>query len=150
MEEVAKLLGFTTDVALKYIKKGSEHLKLWQILEIVYLAFSDKLLLFYVRESFQKCTTPDLYGYWELNQNVTNRTYLYCQQMIFTYLHGLMLLRKPVRNNCSTGILSAQSKIMHLFFGRKHPACRAILFEIFKDECCVPYSLQNLCSATLS
>ena len=149
MEEVAKHLGFTTDVALKCIKKGGDHHKLWQILEIVYLAFSDELLLPCERDCFQKRTTPDLHGYWEYSQNVTNGTYLYCQQMIFTYLHSLMLLRKSVRNNSSTGILSAQSKIMHLFFGRNHPAYREILFEFFKVECCIPYPVQEFMHSNL-
>ena len=37
MEIFAKQLGFTSENALKYIQKDSDHHKLWQILEITYL-----------------------------------------------------------------------------------------------------------------
>ena len=34
MKEICKELGFQSENALKYIKKGSDHHKLWNILEI--------------------------------------------------------------------------------------------------------------------
>ena len=49
IEKVVKELGFTSENALKYAKKGADHHKLWQILEIIYLAAADELLLPYLR-----------------------------------------------------------------------------------------------------
>ena len=54
MEIFAKQLGFTSENALKYIRKGSDHHKLWQILEITYLALVDELLLPYVRSTLKE------------------------------------------------------------------------------------------------
>ena len=43
VEKVFKELGFTSDNALKYAKKCSDYHKLWQVLEIIYLAISQTL-----------------------------------------------------------------------------------------------------------
>ena len=45
MEEICTTLGFKSDNAKKYIRKGSDHHKLWETLEITYLAMADELLL---------------------------------------------------------------------------------------------------------
>ena len=47
-------LGITSKIGLKYAKKGSDHHKLWDILEIIYLAITDELLLPFVRHSLKK------------------------------------------------------------------------------------------------
>ena len=49
MENIVIGLGFVSEKVLKYIRKGSDHHKLWQILEISYLSLTDELLLPYVR-----------------------------------------------------------------------------------------------------
>ena len=45
MKEVCKELWFVTENAQSYAKKGSDDHKLWDILQIYYFAFSDKLLV---------------------------------------------------------------------------------------------------------
>lgn len=50
MKEVCRTLGFKTEESLKYAKRGSDHHKMWQILEVTYLAMADELLLPYVRD----------------------------------------------------------------------------------------------------
>ena len=48
MKKICKELGFQSENALKYIKKGSDHHKLWDILEITYISFTDELLISFI------------------------------------------------------------------------------------------------------
>ena len=50
-KEVCKELGFLSTNALAYAKKGAHHHKLWDILEICYISFCDKLLISNIRDS---------------------------------------------------------------------------------------------------
>ena len=126
MKEIARELGFESQRALEYAKKGSDHHKMWKMLEITYLALTDELLTTYVRA----CGTerkPTVDGYWEWTQGVHNPNYIYLQQMTFTYLHGLMLLRDGSRKGNAFAIETAKAKLSPLFFGRHHPTYRRIV-----------------------
>ena len=132
IEKVVKELGFTSENALKYAKKGADHYKLWQILKIIYLAAADELLLPYLRHVLENNLCASVEDYWKYCQDINNNTYLYYQQMIFTYLHSLMLFRIGVRHNNSEAIiLSAESKMKDLIFTRNHPVYREIIYQYF-------------------
>ena len=45
MEDVARMLNFTSDAALNYMKAGSDHHKMWAILEATFIAFSEEILI---------------------------------------------------------------------------------------------------------
>ena len=44
MKKICEELGFVNENAQAYAKKGADHHKLWDIIEICYIAFTDKLL----------------------------------------------------------------------------------------------------------
>ena len=48
MKEICMYLGFVSENAQMYAKKGSDHHKLWDLLEIVYIALTHKLLVEFV------------------------------------------------------------------------------------------------------
>jgi len=150
MESVMKDLGITSEVALMYARKGSDHHKLWQILEIVYLALSDELLLPFIRSCLKEGITVSVSNYWKYCENIKSGTYAYFQQMTFTYLHSLMLLRTGVRHNNSKAILTAESKLVDLFFVRNHPIYREIFYEFFKIECFIPPEIKEIMHDTLA
>ena len=64
MKEVCKELGFLTENAQLYAKKGSDHHKLWDILQICYIAFTDELLVEFVRSCKSTGTEPITLNYW--------------------------------------------------------------------------------------
>lgn len=74
MEEVAKVLNFTSDAALKFIKGGTEHHKMWTILESCFIAFTDELMLPYVRKLLMK-NTP-INGYWNFKRFMIQITFM--------------------------------------------------------------------------
>jgi len=120
MEAISEELGFKFENAKKYIKKGSDHHKLWSILEITYLAMTDELLLPYAKACKKQGLTPTTQGYWKYSEGVVDPNYDYVQQTTFTYLHAMMLLRRGIRFCDATAILAAKSKLVLLFFGRNH------------------------------
>eukprot|EP00794_Sanderia_malayensis_P003723 gene3723-4244_t len=47
-EEVVRSLGFTTTKALYYSKRCSDHHKTWEIMQLMYIAIADELLVPFV------------------------------------------------------------------------------------------------------
>lgn len=89
------VLGFTSNVE-KYIKKCSHQQKLWQFLEVVYIALAGKLLLTNVWKSLELGEKPASSGYWNYSKSVVNSNYQYVQENLFTFLHALIMLRRSV------------------------------------------------------
>ena len=56
MSEVAWCMGFRSENAQKYAKKGGDHHKTWELLRTTYLGTIDELLVPYVRD----CMTESL------------------------------------------------------------------------------------------
>ena len=49
MKDVCKELGFVSPNAQTYAKKGSNHNKMWDLLEICYIAFSDEMFFQFIK-----------------------------------------------------------------------------------------------------
>ena len=140
MEEILEsCFGFVSEKAKLYAKKCSDHHKLWEILELVYLAFADELLLPYFRHCKATESDATAHGYWMFSTDAKNPNYVYIQQMVFTYLHAFMMLRKGVRNGDSQLVLVAKTKLGSLFFGRNHPHYRDIIYNDFKLAYLMPF-----------
>lgn len=150
MEDIVKQLGFTSENALNYIRKGNDHHKLWQILEIVYLAVTDELLIPYIRKCLEDKQEPTNIGYWIYSNTLENPNYIYIQQMIFTYLHSLMLLRSGTRNNDYDTISSAKIKLANLFFGGNHPTYRQIVYFDLVQSNRLPTLIDTIISESIT
>ena len=90
---VGMSLGFNSPKAQEYLKKGSDHHKLWHLLEIMYGAITLELLVPYVKEFKQQQKTATCDGYWLWSQDVKDPNYCYLQTAVLTHLHALMMLR---------------------------------------------------------
>ena len=150
MEEICVILGFTSENAQKYIKKGSDYHKLWQILEMVYIALADELLLPYAQKSLELCEKPTSSGYWNYSESIVNPNYQYVQQALFTFLHALMMIRRCMRYSQSKPILAAKSKLVLLFFGRNHPIYQEIVSHDFRIEYMIPNEVKQSMHSTFS
>ena len=132
---LARSLGFRSEKAQQYFKKGSDHHKTWQFLEIIYLALSKELVHPYVLECLKMNKEATVSGYWEWsNTEVRDPNYLYMQQMVFTYLHALMMLRTGTRRNNVDAINAAKTKLFHLVYSGNHPRYQDILFRDMQDQ----------------
>ena len=88
MEEICKEISFVCKNAQVYAKKGANHHKLWDIIEISYTAFTEKLLNDFVCSFNKQGIPPTINNYWQLSGKVHNPNYLFMQQITFAFLHG--------------------------------------------------------------
>nr|XP_054760538.1 uncharacterized protein LOC129266750 [Lytechinus pictus] len=92
-------------------------------------------------------------GYWIWsNSEVKDPNYIYIQQMTFTYLHALLMLRTGTRRNNVDAVNAAKTKLFHHMFSGNHPRYQDILFQDMRDQVQMPKEvLDTLCrSFTLS
>ena len=122
-------LGFQSPKAQQYLLKGSNHHKSWQLMKVLYTAFSLELVYPYVTEIQKLDKTPTVEGYWQWSEQVKNPNYVYIQHMMFTYLHALMMLRAGVRKCNHKLVQNARTKTAELFFGGNHPIYQKIIVE---------------------
>ena len=87
------VLGFKSTKSQNYLRKGSDHHKLWHFLEIVYVSISMELMVPFVQHCLSNDLAPTVSGYWEWSVNIRDPNYLYMQESILTYAHSLIMLR---------------------------------------------------------
>lgn len=78
MKEVMKALNFTSEHALLFMKKGTDHHKLWSILETIYIAIADELLIPYMRQSLNVSKSISISGFWDLRAMLVTLTIPIC------------------------------------------------------------------------
>ena len=81
--KLADELGFHSPKAQEYLKKGSDHHKMWHFFEILYVALALELLTPYLKESLNNGRPSSTGGYWEWCANITDPNYVHVQYMIF-------------------------------------------------------------------
>lgn len=141
MKEICFELGFCTDNAQKYAKNGSDHHKLWDNLEITYISFMDEILLRFIQHCRDTGIIVDISNYAEFVASAINPNFVFIHEMVFSYLHVLMMLRKGTRFSF---INAAKNKLSLLFFGRNHPNYQFILSQEKKIDFLMPLKLKNI------
>ena len=137
VSRLAYVVGFESPKAQLYCKKGSDHHKTWNLLEIMYYSLTEELLIEYVKSCKSNNADVSVQGYWDWSENVKDPNYNYLQQTVFTYLHALMLFRTGVRHNNVTSIKAAMMRFTPMFYGRHHPKYQDILYRDLRDQVCV-------------
>ena len=106
---------------------GSDHHKLWRVLEITYIAVTSELLLPYVRETLASTDEPSVDGFWDWYNETQDPNYSYILQMTLTFLQSLMLLGNAVRKGNFPAITAAQQIFIPLLYARNHRRYQSIL-----------------------
>ena len=125
-------------------KKGSDYHKTWNFLEILYIANSLELITEFVREFIAKKRIQDVDSHWEWCEKIESPNYLYMQQMCFSYLHALMLLKRGVRKCNLVLVHAAKLKLYPPFFAGNHPIYQNIIFKDELDNMLMPSKLKTL------
>ena len=145
MREICMHLGFVSENAQIYAKKGSDHHKLWDLLKIVYIALTDELLVEFVRFCIRNNMEPSVDNYWSsFSKKVKNPNYAFLQQMVLTFLHALMIFRKGMRSNNQQYIYAGKDKLSLLFYGRNHPHYHLLIAQEKRIEALMPREVLNL------
>ena len=143
-------LGFKSPKTQAYIRKGSDHHKLWHFMEIIYVALSLELVVTYVKFAMSQKQIPSTVEYWEWCSDVADANYIYMQDMTMSYLHSLMLLRSGVRKCNAVAVKDSIAKLSHLIFNRNHPIYQNILYHHGLDLCLMPCSLKVILEQYIS
>ena len=151
LKSVCTLLGFSSLKALDYAKRCSDHHKSWELLQILYIAVADELLVPYVRYCRENHKDVSEDGYWDWSASVIDHNYLYIQQMVLTFIHALMLFRTGCRKGNSDAIISGLDKLSLLFYGRQYPRYQRIITMNKYINVMMPEELRNVVNSfTLS
>ena len=118
-QEICKELGFVSPNALAYAKKGSDHHKMWDILEITYIAFSDEIISMFVTECKRIDAPITAKNFWIWKSQLRNPNILFVLKITFVYLHALIMLRRGYRFNNAEYICCNRSTVISVF-GRNH------------------------------
>ena len=146
----ANELGFKSPKAQEYIKKGSDHHKLWHFMEIIYVSLTLELVVPYVKYALNLKEIPSTEEYWSWCNSLECPNYIYMQEMTLTYLHSLMLLRSGVRKSNAIAVQDSVAKLSHLIFNRNHPIYQNILYNNGLDICLMPSNLKNIMEQYIS
>ena len=113
LKEIVKVLSFTSPRAQEFVKKGSDHHKTWEIVEYLYVAVTDELLVPYIDFCHTNSIKPSVFGYWEdYDPNIKDPNYCFLQQVTLTFLHSLILFRDDVCKGNSSAVQAAKKQIM--------------------------------------
>ena len=127
LQDFCSIMGYSTPKALEFAKRCADQHKSWKILEILYLAITDELLVPFVRYCLNDNISPSVDGYWKWAEDICDPNYMYMQQMALTFLHGIMLFRVDCRNGNSDAIISGREKLSFLFYTRNHTRYQRIM-----------------------
>ena len=141
MKDVCRELGFVSPNVQAYTKKSSDHQKVWVILEICYIAFSDYMFFQFIKYCGNGNIVPTNENYWR---------FIFVQQVGLTYLHTLMLLRAGVHNNQPQDIYAAKNKLSLVFFGHNHWHYHFIISQEKMINFLIPRQIKDLKDSSLA
>lgn len=82
-----------------YAKKGFDHHKLWDTVEICYISFTDEIIVEFVHHCNLKNVEPHVESFWNFWAMLVNLTFVFLQEMAFVYLQAMILFRRGIQIN---------------------------------------------------
>ena len=77
MSEICKELGFTTENAQAYAKKASDHHKLWDIIEICYIALTDEIIVEFLHYCNSANIETNVESFWNYSAVLKNANFVF-------------------------------------------------------------------------
>ena len=77
MSEICKELGFTTENAQAYAKKASDHHKLWDIIEICYIALTDEIIVEFLHYCNSTNIETNVEPFWNYSAVLKNANFVF-------------------------------------------------------------------------
>ena len=149
MKDVCRELGFVSPNVQAYTKKSSDHQKMWVILEICYIAFSDYMFFQFIKYCGNGNIVPTNENYCRFNSMLRSCDFIFVQQVALTYLHTLMLLWAWVHNNQPQDIYTAKNKLSLVFCGHNHWHYYFIISQEKMINFLIPRQIKDLKDSSL-
>lgn len=118
VSKLASELGFVSDAAQKFVKKGSDHHKTMSILKVAHIGLWKELLFPYIRDRLDSGSAMSVNDYlydWMPNVGWKNATYRYIFGMTWTYLMALWVFRMGIRRNNAAYVRAGQMTFATVF-----------------------------------
>lgn len=148
--DVAKHLGFRSMRALEVVKKGIDHHRSLQILQIILEGLVLELLTPYIAELPGSVeASPTNYFRW-VAAEVKSQNYLFFFDLAFSYLFSFHLYHCGVRKNDFTAISAAEAAFVPLFAGRPHDIYKRLMLRERHLQVTMPPKLLEYCARTSS
>ena len=81
LKNICMKLGYSSPKSLEFARKCSDHHKTWSILEIMYIAVADELLVPFVRHCKAENKDITVENYWLWSDTLVNPNYIFMQQI---------------------------------------------------------------------
>ena len=122
MSEICKELDFTAENAQAYAKKdSSDHHKLWDVIEICYIAFTDEIIVEFLCYCNLTNIDSNVESFWNYFVVLKNPNFVFMHQMAFVCLRALISFRGGIQTNNVEYRYGGKNKLSILLFGRNHP-----------------------------
>lgn len=118
VSKLASELGFVSDAAQKFVKKGSDHHKTMSILKVAHIGLWKELLIPYIRDRLDSGSAMSVNDYlydWMPNVGWKNDTYRYIFGMTWMYLMALWVFRMGIRRNNAAYVRAGQITFATVF-----------------------------------
>lgn len=118
LSKLGSELGFVSEAAQKFLRKGSDHHKTMSVLKVAQIGLWKELLIPYIRERLSTGSAISVNDYlytWMPEVGWKNATYGYTFGMTWTYLMAIWVFRMGVRRNNSTYVRAGQMTFSPLF-----------------------------------
>jgi len=137
LSHLASELGFVSEAAQKYVRKGSDHHKTMSVLKVAHLGLWQEMLIPYVRERLSEGLSVSVNDYlytWLPENGKQDPTYFYMFEMTWTYLMGLQVFRMGVRRNNANYVKAGQVVFAPIF--HRSSASKYALIDLH-DRCSI-------------
>ena len=142
MEDVADMLGFKSKNAKDFIINCGDHHLSWQIISIIYEAFSKELIYNYLINTNADNVSPVEYVNWR-NEKVINPNYNFYYDLVFNLLLGLKCFRAGIRKNNSDYAMAGRQKAAPIMFIGKHIIYKSLILNDMKLCVEAPAEVRN-------
>ena len=129
LKKLCKELRIVSQNAQAYAKKGSDHHKMWDIIEICYIPFTHEIICQFLK-------------YCKVNKLIISIFFI--QQMVFNFLHGLILFCKGTQASNREYIYAVKNKLSLLSFGCNHPHYHYLILQEKRTEALMPEKIKSL------
>ena len=125
-KELAMILNFTSEIALKCCKKVTDHHKGWTMCRIARLALTRELIVPYIRDNQDNMDGISVSSFLKYVMNAQNPNYTFMADFVLELLDSVFMYRCGQRCGNADAMIAAHSKFAKVWSGRVHPLYREL------------------------
>ena len=150
LQDIAKMLGFSTPRALVCCKACTDHHKAWMILNIFLQSTMDEILSTYIGHCHLEKNDPSVQGLYNYISASSDKNFRFMCDITFNYVLAIFVYRCGVRQNNHQYISASKTQFSKLFYGLNHTNYQEIIFLDMKTRVFSPPPIKEFLQKTES